>query len=131
MSFEDHNDKRFILLVKNTLGPWHLPYTSIGEQETTLEAAQRIVREKVNLNIEKDRFEFLNIYDDPKRVPQIRRLATVYFHFMDEVNSILVAKSKKNDTLRGWFDVDKLPKLPFDHGQMVADFLKQQYPVQY
>ncbi len=131
LSFEDSNDKRFVILVQSILGPWHLPYTFIGEQETTQEAAQRLVREKLNLNIEKDRFEFLNIYDDPQRMSGTRKLATAYFHFLDEVNSVLVAKNAMFNNKRMWFDVDKLPKLSFDHAKMIEDFLKQQYPIQY
>ena len=131
LSFEDANDKRFVLLLKNIGDGWHLPFTFMGENETALEAAQRVVREKVNLNIDKNGLDFLNIYDNPKRIPKARRIATAYFHFLDEVNSILVAKNVAFKTKRAWFYVDELPKLPFDHGQMIEDFLKQQYPLQY
>ena len=135
LSFEDNNDKRFVLLI-NAPGPstsiWQLPKTQVRDEETTLDAAQRVVMEKINLNLDKSGFEFLNIFDDPKRVPRERTFAAAYFHFIDEVNSILVAR---NSILRGarrkWFEVDKLPKLLFDHEKMIQEFLRQQYPVQY
>jgi ADP-ribose pyrophosphatase YjhB (NUDIX family) len=130
LSFEDSQDKRYVLLVQNIPGRWQLPFAYLGEKESSVEAAQRVVREKINLNIDKDQFDFLNVYDNPDRT-NARRIALTYFHFLNEVNSILVAKNTIFTTKRSWFEVDKLPKLPFDHSKMVEDFVKQQYPLEY
>ena len=134
ISFEDKNDRRLVLLLKNlgSLSPeeWQLPTTNIKKGETTVDAAQRVTREKVNLNMDKRRFEFLNIYDDPSRIPDGKRVISVaYFIFLEDMESILTAKNKFMVKKKFWFDVDHLPKLSFDHRQIIKEFLLQQYPI--
>jgi len=136
ISFEDSNDRRLVLLFK-TFNPsnseeWQLPTTDLRNGETALDAVQRMVREKVNLNIDKGHFDFLNMYDDPSRIRDGKRVVSVtYFHFLEDVTSILTAKSNFLIKKKGWFDVDNLPVMAFDHGKIIREFIEQQYPLHY
>jgi ADP-ribose pyrophosphatase YjhB (NUDIX family) len=131
VSFEDNLDNRYVLLFKNSdLDTWQLPTSYVGKDETAIESAQRSIKEKVDLSIDKELFHFLNIYDNPERHPINRTIAVAYFHFLEDISSIkkVINPPKKEGT---WFNVNDLPNLALDHVIIIKEFLEQQYPIQY
>jgi len=131
VSFEDNLDNRYVLLFKNSdLDTWQLPTSYVGKDETAIESAQRSIKEKVDLSIDKELFHFLNIYDNPERHPINRTIAVAYFHFLEDIPSIkkAIKPPKKEGT---WFNVNDLPSLALDHVIIIKEFLEQQYPIQY
>lgn len=92
-----------ILLIKRDKEPfknsWCLPGGFVRQDETSFEAAMRVLKKETNLtNIY---VEQLGIFDEVKRDPRGRVVSTAYVALIDK-NSI---KDKLSDNAR-WFDID-------------------------
>lgn len=108
-----------VLLIKRSnqpfRGSWALPGGFLHKNETSHEAAIRILREKAGV---KNVFiEQLYTFDHAGRDPRGAILTVTYFALVPK-NKIKFAKDKSPET-PAFFNVKKLPKLAFDHKQIV------------
>ncbi len=107
-----------ILLIRRGFEPekgkWSLMGGFIQPDESPDEAAVRILKRLTGL--EGVYLEQLHTFGDPSRDPIERTLSIAYFALID------IRKYEKNlsdEYHPEWFPLDKMPKLIFDHKQMV------------
>lgn len=109
-----------VLLIKRAIQPfageWTLPGGAVYNDESTDVAAKRELQEKTGI---KDIYlEQFYAFSDPKRDPRMRMIAIGYLALIDKVS--VLSKTKKTLDAK-WFDINKLPKMAFDH----KDILKK------
>lgn len=107
-----------ILLVQRALEPeigqWSLMGGFVKDNETIQQAAQRVLLTRTGLS--NVYLEELSTFSDPARDPVERTVSVAFFALID------INKYKKqitDDFHAEWFDINKHPKLIFDHKQMV------------
>jgi 8-oxo-dGTP diphosphatase len=109
-----------ILLVKRAVEPfkdfWALPGGGIDFDETAEEALQHEVLEETGLKLLSAKF--IHIYTDPARDPKQVITLSYYTETEGEPKAGDDAKEYK------WFDVNNVPKLGFDHNQIINDYLE-------
>jgi 8-oxo-dGTP diphosphatase len=95
-------------------GHWALPggYIHAEEDDSTKAAAARVLREKTG--VVSPYLEEFGSFSGPVRDPRGWSLTVVYFALVPVVSSMVTL-----------FPVDRLPGLPFDHGQIVAGVLER------
>ena len=119
-------DSKQILLIERKNNPfqgcWALPGGFLDENETLEQGAARELMEETGVRVENSELKQLKAYSDPKRDPRTRVISVV-FH---------VAVPSDTDVIAGddaaqakWYSVDSLPKLAFDHDQIVREWLFQ------
>ncbi|MBS1527776.1 MAG: NUDIX hydrolase [Bacteroidetes bacterium] len=140
--FGYHEQQLKLLLIKHVaLGRWCLPGGYIKRTETLVEAANRNVKEKTNVDNlflqqfktfgdpgraqfshfdEKKWFEVTSVHID-KTSWLVDQTISVGFYAITDF-SITEPQSDLTTTCE-WFDVDNLPPLEFDHDEMVRDAL--------
>ncbi len=88
-SFDRKNDNVNLLLVKRSAEPyknqWALPETFMREDESADEAALRLVREKIGLNLSSIHTEQLATFTNQKRTPDQRTISLAYMTFLPEM----------------------------------------------
>ena len=103
-----------VLLVKRKNPPyaglWAFPGGFVEENETLEDAAKRELYEETSLLCES--LKLIDVFSDPNRDPRERVVTCVYLCVIKE-RAKVEAGSDANEAL--WFDIDKLPKLAFDH----------------
>lgn len=107
-------------------GAWCLPggYLNVGT-ETVIGAAQRELREEVNLDVTAGRFVPFFLDDEPGRDPRYKQVINHCYH-------ILVDDEEELDNLGAGDDleqikfvhINKIPKLAFAHNLIVDEFKK-------
>lgn len=112
-----------ILLINRNEEPyknfWTIPGGFLHIDETFEAAAQRILQTKTGLA---ELFlEQLYTFDATDRDPRGRVLSVVYFSLINPLKYNIVAGSTTNDIK--WFKTSKLPKLGFDHKEIVKTAL--------
>jgi len=86
----------------------------IGQNETTEDAARRILKEETGVS---DVFlEQLATFDAPKRDPRGRVISVAYYALLPSSDIKLKAAAKYSDI--GWYATGELPKLAYDHKQI-------------
>jgi len=112
-----------ILLIRRGKDPFRGAYALPGgfvEYGETVEGA--IVREiKEETGLETDVSFLLGVYSDPLRDPRGHTVTVVFV--MDFVRGELHPGDDAIDA--GWFDLDQLPELAFDHYQIINDYRKR------
>ncbi len=114
--FDGENLK--ILLIKRGFEPekgkWSLMGGFIQENESLDEAANKILLQLTGLD--GVYLEQLQAFGDPQRDPKDRIVSVAYFALID----IHKYETQLNDRYHAeWFLVNEMPKLVFDHGNMV------------
>ncbi|USR89637.1 NUDIX hydrolase [Phormidium yuhuli AB48] len=114
-----------VLLLKRQgepdLGQWSLPGTLVRRGESLEDAAYRVLSEKIsvqNLYLEQ-LYTFGGPARDPRESPQsfgVRYLSVSYFALVQHEEVQLLAESAET---MAWFPCDRVPKLAFDHNEMV------------
>ncbi len=111
-------NKLKILLVQRALEPeigqWSLMGGFVKDNETIQQAAERVLLTRTGLS--NVYLEELSTFSDPARDPVERTVSVAFFALID------INKYKKqitDDFHAEWFDINKHPKLIFDHKQMV------------
>jgi 8-oxo-dGTP diphosphatase len=110
--------KMLVYLVKisaeHSKGKWALPGALIKNDETLEQAAIRVFFEASNAK--QVTLEQLYTFSDPKRDPRNRSISTAYLAFADNPEKFTVCSKY----LEGkWFDVKEMPKLAYDHNQIL------------
>lgn len=115
--FDGENLK--ILLVQRNfepkMGEWSLMGGFIGSDETSDEAAQRVL--KTLTGLENIYLEQLNCYTQIDREPTARIMSISYYALINIEKNIRI-NQKYNAK---WFDLQDFPTLIFDHNEMVKD----------
>ena len=108
-----------VLLIERGLDPfkgsWALPGGFVEMNESLDQAARRELEEETSL---KNVFlEQLYTFSQPDRDPRDRVVSVGYFALVRLSDHRLQAATDANDAR--WFDVQKLPKLAFDHAKIL------------
>ncbi|MPS63398.1 MAG: DNA mismatch repair protein MutT [Chryseobacterium sp.] len=115
--FDGENLK--ILLVQRNfepkMGEWSLMGGFIGDEETSDEAAQRVLNTLTGL--ENIYLEQLNSYTQIDREPTARIMSISYYALINIEKNIQINEKYSAK----WFDLKDRPNLIFDHNDMVKD----------
>lgn len=108
-----------LLLIEREKKPfknsWALPGGYVFINETAEECAKRILSEKAG--IKSVFIEQLYTYTDVKRDPRERTISIAHYALVNQHQYELLAG---RDTLKAeWFELSKLPKIAFDHSEIV------------
>lgn len=118
------NDLKVLLVKRKVLpyeGMWAIPGGFIKITESLEDAAKRELQEETNV---KDVYlEQLYTFGNPKRDPRTRVITVAYFALVNASNFELKASTDVNDVR--WFSMKKLPKLAFDHKEIIDYALKR------
>lgn len=106
-----------VLLIKRAKDPfagkWALPGGFVDENERLIDAARRELVEETGVTVTD--LEQLCAAGDPGRDPRGWTVSVIFFARVDE----LAAKGADDATEAGWFRMDKLPELAFDHAAIL------------
>jgi 8-oxo-dGTP diphosphatase len=98
---------------------WALPGGFMEMDETLEEAARRELVEETGIRAgELIRFD---TYDKPGRDPRGRTITQVFVMVWNEEMGVAEAGSDAGSVK--WFDLNELPQLAFDHGEIVSDVI--------
>ncbi|HHH50544.1 MAG TPA: NUDIX hydrolase [Saprospiraceae bacterium] len=114
----DKSHKLKLLLIQRANNPyknyWALPGGFVEMDEDLEHAALRELEEETGV---KDLFiEQLYTFGSPKRDPRGRVISIAYYALVNLAEHQIAASSDANNA--DWFDIDKLPKLAFDHQEI-------------
>ncbi|TDG36364.1 NUDIX hydrolase [Pedobacter changchengzhani] len=110
----------YVLAVQQKYGVfkdfWVLPGGFIKDDEPLITAVKRELLEEAGISV--NYLEQLNTYgDDVHRDSRGRVVSVAYFALVNPQNFVLKADTDAKDAK--WFPIDKLPKLGYDHKEMV------------
>lgn len=123
--FTVEDNKLKLLLIQRMREPyqhmWALPGGIIRMQETLEQAAERRLREQTNVtNIY---LEQLSAFGAPERDPRSRVITVAYYALVRAENLSLEPHANAENI--GWFCINELPDLAFDHGHIVEAALSR------
>jgi 8-oxo-dGTP diphosphatase len=96
-------------------GSWALPGGFLKETETLDECAARELQEETG--VRGAHLEAFATFSEPKRDPRYRVVTAAYLALVPEADHILAAGTDADDAQ--WHSIGKLPKLAFDHGNII------------
>jgi len=97
-------------------GLWALPGGFVHSDERLLDAAKRELQEETGVtNVA---LQYFNVYGEPGRDPRGR---TVTFVYWVSTPKKPVAKAADDAVDCGWFPLNALPGLAFDHNRILQD----------
>ena len=109
-----------ILLIKRKYPPfknsWAIPGGFILEAESLEEAVKRELMEETGIKV--NYLEQLYTFGAPKRDPRQRIISIAYFALVKS-SSFQRLKASTDAEEAGWFSINKLPALAFDHKQIL------------
>lgn len=114
-----------VLLIKRKYPPfqqsWALPGGFVKNDESLENALQRELKEESGIDV--GYFEQLYTFGTPDRDPRSRVVSVAYYGLVRPKDYQLSAQTDAQDV--AWFNIQKLPRLAFDHKQIVATALKR------
>ncbi|MDT0647696.1 NUDIX hydrolase [Zunongwangia sp. F260] len=115
-----HSDSQFkVLLIKRKKDPfkdqWALPGGFIEEGEDLEQAARRELLEETGVKI--DSMEQIRAFGKPGRDPRGRMISIA---FLSRIYSEETLKSGDDAKDAGWFGINNLPDLAFDHEEIIT-----------
>jgi len=118
--FTIHEQQLKVLLVRRGHAPfegwWALPGGAVHLDEDLEASAQRLLAERTGLT--GVYLEQLYTFGDPRRDPRERVVSVTYYALVPCER--LAPEPQSDVEAVGWFALDALPPLAFDHGEMVA-----------
>jgi len=121
--FRKDSDKLEILLIRRKNEPfkdtWALPGGFVDEGEDLEDAAIRELEEETSVKIENA--EQLKAFGKPGRDPRHHTVSVAFKAFVP-ADTVAVAADDAKEI--GWFSVDDLPALAFDHDEIIAFALR-------
>ncbi len=118
--FTIRNDELKVLLIKRALEPfngsWALPGGFVEPDESLVEAAKRELQEETGVTAAY--LEQLYTFGDPNRDPRERVISVAYYALMP--SDALEIKAASDAEGVGWFSIDELPELAFDHSDILS-----------
>lgn len=120
--FQDNELK--VLLVKRSIEPfkdfWMLPGGIMGEEEALEESVNKVLFDLTGLD-DAIHHQQVKCYSEVGRHPVKRSITVSFYALVKPENHPVIAGSHASQV--DWFSLDDLPKLGFDHDQLVADSL--------
>jgi 8-oxo-dGTP diphosphatase len=111
-----------VLLVRRKyepfLGMWCIPGGFVDPDEKILDAALRELQEETA--VEGVKINKFGVYGDPGRDPRGRTVTVVYAARLNEKPA---ARAGDDAAECGWFQLDNLPPMAFDHKKVLDDYL--------
>jgi len=108
-----------MLLIKRANEPfkddWALPGGFVDQNEDLIDAAIRELLEETTIKI--DHLEQIGAFGKPFRDPRHHTVSVAYFGIVPENTTAIAADDAKEAT---WFPIKELPKLAFDHQEIVT-----------
>ena len=118
-------EKVEILLIRRDRPPfesqWALPGGFIRMDETLLESAKRELSEETGIK-DVDLFS-LTIAGNPERDPRGRTITALFTGFFTE--PLVEVRAGDDAREAEWFRVDRLPRLAFDHAQLIRKAINE------
>ncbi|MDE6856533.1 MAG: NUDIX hydrolase [Muribaculaceae bacterium] len=112
-----------VLLIERGITPykghWAFPGGFLNPNETAEEGARRELREETGLD--SAHIEQLHTYSTPDRDPRERVITIAYIALV----RIQDVRGGDDAADAGWFPVENVPPLAFDHGEILRDALRR------
>lgn len=123
--FTIQNDELKVLLVKRKFPPfkgkWAIPGGFVREKENLEESAKRELEEETG--VAGEYLEQLYTFGDIGRDPRGRVISVSYFALINSEKVKLRPETDVSDA--GWFSINPLPELAFDHDKILKYALKR------
>jgi len=114
-----------VLLIKRRYEPfkksWALPGGLVGNDESLEAAVRRELREEAGMKL--SYLEQLYSFGEPQRDPRNRVISIAYFGLVRPGDHQLSAQTDAEDA--AWFNIKHMPKLAFDHKQIIDAAIKR------
>jgi 8-oxo-dGTP diphosphatase len=122
--FRIHGIRTEILLIKRGNSPfkgmWAIPGGFINMDETPEEAVARELAEETGIT--GVGFFQVHTYGSVNRDPRHRTISIAYAGLLHD--QVQIAKGGDDAAEAGWFPINQLPPLAFDHHEIVADAIE-------
>ncbi len=123
--FGYHKKQLDVLLIQRNIEPfkdqWAFPGGLVLNNESLDAAAERELKEETGVTVEF--LEQLYSFGVPERDPRNRVVSVVYFGLVSPKHYSLKADTDAKDAQ--WFNINKLPKLAFDHDKIFETAIKR------
>lgn len=114
-----------VLLIKRKYEPfqksWALPGGLVLNEESLEEAVRRELKEEAGIDV--SYLEQLYSFGKPDRDPRNRVISITYYGLVRPKDYHISAQTDAEDV--GWFNINKLPKLAFDHKYIIDTAIKR------
>ena len=118
VAIREKEGRRELLLIQRKNEPymncWALPGGFLDMGETLEQAAERELKEETGLEI--NSLRQLGAFSKVDRDPRARVISVAYFAELTSGQTAIAADDAQDV---GWFDLEKLPELGFDHDEMI------------
>lgn len=102
-------------------GMWAFPGGFVDENEDLANAAARELEEETCVNVKPDSLIQIGAFGKPGRDPRFHTVSIVFYVALPEQPC---AEAADDAAKIGWFALDDLPEMAFDHSEILRDFLK-------
>lgn len=114
-----------VLLIKRKNDPfkgmWAFPGGFVDEGEDLHDAAARELLEETKVEVDAQKLTQVGAFGKPGRDPRFQTVSVVY---SIKMNIRPVAKAADDAAEIGWFSLDHLPEMAFDHRMILDKFLE-------